>query len=134
MKKFSQKKSHFGTLSLLTNLSDKSAEHIYQVYKSRNQIEMMYDGFKGVLEADKTYMQNEETLQGWTLANHVALLAHHRIYQLLLTSGKIKKHSIGAFIERLALVRKARVNGQWVDTEVIKQSLKLFEQVGVPVT
>lgn len=134
MKKFSQKKFQFGTLALVTNLYSNAAEEIYEIYKSRNQIEMMYDGFKGVLEADRTYMQNEETLQGWMLANHVALLAHHRIYQGLLASGKIKKHSIGGFIERLALVRKARVNGQWIDTEVIKSSVKLFEQVGIPVT
>lgn len=134
IEKFKNKKLQFGTLSLLTNLSGKSAEQIYQIYKSRNQIEMMYDAFKGVLEADRTYMQNEETLQGWMLANHVALLAHHRIYQRLLASGKIKKHSIGAFVERMALVRKARVNNEWVDTEVIKSSLKLFEQVGLPVT
>jgi transposase len=134
IEKFRRKKLQFGTLALLTNLSDKTEEQIYQIYKSRNQIEMMYDGFKGVLEADRTYMQNEETLQGWMLANHVALLAHHRIYQRLLSSGKIKKHSISAFVERLALVRKVRVNGQWVDTEVIKSSVKLFEQVGIPVT
>lgn len=134
MEKFSLKKHHFGTISLLTNLSDKSAEQIYQIYKSRNQIEMMYDGFKGVLEADRTYMQNEETLQGWMLANHIALLAHHRIYQRLLASGKIKKHSIGGLIERLGLVRKAKINGQWVDTEIIKASIDLFEQVGIPVT
>jgi hypothetical protein len=134
LEKFNKKKLQFGTLALLSNLSEKTAEEIYQIYKSRNQIEMMYDGFKGVLEADKTYMQNEETMQGWMLANHVALLAHHRIYQHLLSSGKIKKHSIGSVIERLALVRKAKVNGKWTDTETIKSSLKLFEQIGIPVT
>ena len=134
IEKFEKKKLQFGTLSLLSNLDGKNAEQIYQIYKSRNQIEVMYDGFKGVLEADKTYMQNEETLQGWMLANHVALLAHHRLYQLLLSSNKLRKHSIGSIVERLSLVKKAKVNGQWVDTEIIKSSTKLFEDIGIPVT
>lgn len=134
IEKFEKKKMQFGTLSLLSNLHEKNAEQIYQIYKSRNQIEVMYDGFKGVLEADKTYMQNEETLQGWMLANHVALLAHHRLYQLLLSSNKLRKHSIGSVVERLTLVKKAKLNGQWIDTETIKASTKLFDDIGIPVT
>jgi transposase len=134
IEKFNVKKNQFGTLSLLTNLKDKTAAQIYQIYKSRNQIEMMYDGFKGVLEADKTYMQNEETLQGWMLANHVALLAHHRIYMRLLLSNKINKHSIKSIVERLALVRKVKINNQWFDSEIVKSNVNLFKQIGIPIT
>lgn len=133
MAKFIKKKLQFGTLSLLTNMKEKTAGEIYQIYKTRNQIEVMYDGFKGVLEADKTYMQNKETLQGWMLANHIALLAHHRIYQRLLESGAIHKHSVGAIIERLALVSKGKINGKLVDNEVVKSSTALFQVIGIPV-
>jgi len=48
---------------LLTVLRDKSAEDIYQSYKSRMTIEVLFDGMKNVLEADHTYMQDEQTLQ-----------------------------------------------------------------------
>jgi hypothetical protein len=37
---------------------------VYIKYKSRNAIEVMFDGAKTVLKADKTYMQKEETLNG----------------------------------------------------------------------
>jgi transposase len=134
IERFQKKKHHFGTLALLTNISPKTPEEIYQIYKTRNQIEMMFDGFKGVLEADRTYMQNEETLQGWMFANHIALIAHHHIYRALLDAKRLKKISITSLIERLALVRKAKVNGQWVDTELIKSSAKLFQDIGFPVT
>jgi len=134
IEKFQKKKHHFGTLALLSNILLKSAEEIYQIYKTRNQIEMTFDGFKGVLEADRTYMQNEETLQGWMFANHIALIAHHRIYRALLDANKLKKFSIRSVVERLALVRKARINGQWVDTEIIKANVKLFQDIGFPVT
>ncbi len=134
LEKFHKKKGRFGTLTLITKITRKSAEEIYTIYKSRNQIEMMFDGLKGVLEADKTYMQNEETLQGWMFANHIALLAHHRLYQLLLKSEKIKKHSIKSIIDRLSLIRKAKINSQWVDTESVAATTKLLEEIGIPVT
>lgn len=134
LEQFHKKKLYFGTLALLSNLTGKSAEEVYQIYKSRNQIEIMFDGFKGVLEADRTYMQNEETLQGWMFANHIALIAHHHIYRALLGAKKLKKYSVSSVIERLALTRKVKINEQWVDTETIKETTQLFQAIGLPVT
>lgn len=128
---FEEKKYSFGTLALLSNIPSNSPEEIYQVYKCRNQIEVMYDGLKGVLEVDKTYMQNEETLNGWMLANHIALIAHQQIYRLLHESGKLKKFSISSLIERLSLIRKIKINGKWVDTETVASTIKLLKQLGL---
>ena len=49
-------------MAIITNDLEKNASRIYSSYKSRNEIEVMFDGMKNVLDADKTYMQNEETL------------------------------------------------------------------------
>ncbi len=132
--KFKQKRFNFGTLALLSYNLNKDAEQVYQIYKSRNQIEVMFDGFKNVLQADRPYMQNEETLQGWMFANHIALLAHHSIYRALLATKRIKKFSVSAITERLSLVRKVKINSQWVDSEVIEKSKSLFQELGFPVT
>ncbi len=134
LEKFHKKKKRFGTLALLTNQSRKSGEQIYKIYKTRNQIEMMYDGLKTVLEADRTYMQNEETLQGWMFTNHIALLVHHKLYRLLLGAEKLKKHSVKSVIDQLTLIRKAKINSQWVDTEVVKSTTVLLQEIGIPVT
>ena len=134
MEKFNKKKKQFGTLALFTNLHRKTGEQIYKIYKSRNQIEVMFSGLKGILEADKPYMQNEETLQGWMFANHIALLAHHKLYRLLLDAEKLKKNSVKSVIDRLALIRKAKINSQWADTEVVKATTKLLSEIGIPIT
>ncbi len=42
IEKFQKKKHHFGTLALLSNIPLKNAEEIYQIYKTRNQIEMPF--------------------------------------------------------------------------------------------
>ena len=134
LEKFQKKKKRFGPLTLLTNTARKSGEKIYSMYKSRNQIEVMFDGLKTVLEADKTYMQNEETLQGWMFANHIALLVHHRLYRLLLDSEKLKKYSVKSVIDHLTLIRKAKVNSQWIDTEVVTSTSEMLQSIGIPVT
>ncbi len=134
LEKFHKKKKQFGTLALFTNIDRKSGEKIYGIYKSRNQIEVMFDGLKTVLDADRTYMQNEETLQGWMFANHIALLIHHRLYRLLLDSEKLKKHSVKSVIDHLALIRKAKIKSQWVDTEVIKSTKDMLQKVGIAIT
>ncbi|MFN7095385.1 MAG: transposase, partial [Burkholderiales bacterium] len=59
------KKDSLGTLTLISNVKDKTAEEFYIAYKSRMAIETMFDGMKNVLEADRTYMQDEDALQGW---------------------------------------------------------------------
>jgi hypothetical protein len=91
----------------------------------------MYDGLKGVLEADRTYMQNEETLNGWMLANHIALIAHQQLYRLLHKADKLKKFSISSLIERLSLIRKIKINEKWVDTETVASTTKLLKQLGI---
>lgn len=34
-------------------------------------IEVMFDKMKNILEADHTYMQDEQTLRGWMFINHI---------------------------------------------------------------
>jgi len=71
----------------LTDLNGEQAEDVYESYKSRMTIEVMFDGMKNVLEADHSYMQNEQTLEGWTFINHITL----QWYQQLYTELKDKK-------------------------------------------
>jgi hypothetical protein len=39
---------------------------VFEYLKSRNDIEQLNDTYKNVLEADKTYMQNEQTMEATT--------------------------------------------------------------------
>src|SRR3972149_3278362 len=70
---FYAKQVHFGTLALINNNEKKTAEDIYAAYKSRTNVESMFDAMKNVVEADKTYMQNDKAMEGWMFVNHIAL-------------------------------------------------------------
>ena len=47
-----------GTISVITDL-DESGERIYNLLKSRAEIETMFDAFKNVLNADRAYMRDD---------------------------------------------------------------------------
>jgi Transposase DDE domain len=134
MQTFYEKRHTFGLIALMTNRPDPTASEVYYAYKNRNQVEIMFDALKNVLDADKTYMQNEEVLHGWMFANHIALIIYYRLYQLLQRHDLLSKYSVLSLITQLSLVKKVRINGTWHLAETTKKSTDLFERLGTPIT
>jgi transposase len=131
VERFHQKRAAFGTLALATNLRGKTAKEIYTIYKSRCDIELMFDHLKTELEADRTYMQNEETLQGWMFANHVALQWYYVIYHHIVQAEKLKKCSVSDVLECLKEVRKIRIDSNWVSAEITTPVRKTLTAVKI---
>lgn len=134
IKQFHQQRNSFGTLAMLTNCKGSTASETYASYKSRANVETMFDSLKNVIEADRTYMQNEETLQGWMFINHLALIAYYKLYQTLLAHDKLSKFSVNALLQHLAEIRKVKINDQWVKAESIEATQKLLAALKIPVT
>ena len=40
------------------------------------EVETAFDAFKNTLQADRSYMQNDQSLEGWMFINYLALLAY----------------------------------------------------------
>lgn len=131
--KFYQKQVSFGTIALLTN-SDKTPEKLYRDYKSRDAIEQMIDTLKNVVDADRTYMQNEQSLEGWMFVNYIALHWYYRIYQLLVEKELISKYAPTDILKMLTEVRKVKINQTWHNAETTKKSLDLFAKIGLHIT
>lgn len=131
---FHKKRPFFGLIALITNIPNPKPQDIYLAYKNRNNIEIMFDILKNILEADKSHMQNEETFHGWMFANHLALIICYRLYQLLQKHEIIAKHSVQALILQLSMVKKVNIDNQWLSAEVTKKSSDLFRKLEIPVT
>ncbi len=52
-----------GTISVITNLKV-SGEIVYDMLKSRADIEQSYDTFKNTINADRTFMRDDYQMQG----------------------------------------------------------------------
>ena len=131
---FHERQSRMGTIAMLTNLADKTPEQVYKSYKGRAEIEVMFDALKNILDADRTYMRDEEAVEGWFFINHLALVFYYEIYKLLLSKDLLGKFSPRDLLLRLAEIKKVSINGQWVNSEVIKSTQTLIAKLGVPIT
>lgn len=132
---FYKKQHQFGTVSFISNLNkDISQEEIYINYKSRNQIEGMYYVFKNIIHADKSYMQDEDALEGWMFINFIAM---HWYYKLILKLKEKKlnsKFSPKDIVMFLKDVKKIKINDKWMNVEITKKNLELFNKLDLHIT
>jgi len=107
---------------------------IYELYKSRMEVETAFDAFKNTLQADRTYMQNDQSFEGWMFINYLALLAYWRILKLLVIKELLSKVSIKDLLIHLSYIKKIRINGEWHQAEVTNKTKKLFAKLGYTIT
>jgi hypothetical protein len=130
--KFYKKLTQFGTLTLLYHLEHNSSEEdIYIAYKQRNEVEMVFDSYKNFLEADKTYMQNRYVMEGWLMANFIAMIAYYRLYTKLRDANLLNKYSPKDIVEIAKSIHKANINNQWITTEITKKNIALFDKLNI---
>ncbi len=121
-----------GTLSVITNLKT-SGEIVYQMLKSRADIEQSYDTFKNTIHADRTYMRDDHQLQGWMFVNFISLILHYRIYNMLKEKGLLKRYSPEDAIEHLERVSMLKIGEEWKISEIPKKSRDIIDALGIPI-
>lgn len=73
----------FGIYVIKTNVTNFNLQEIYEHYKSRYEIEYMFDTVKNTLNFDKSYTKNDSSLESWAFINHISILLTQRVYDLL---------------------------------------------------
>lgn len=130
---FYNKQNTFGTIAFIHN-TDKTPEETYVDYKSRGQVETMIDTLKNIIDADKSYMQDEQALEAWTFINYIALHWYYRIYQLLVKNELTNKYSPMDFLLFLKEIRKVKINDKWYLAETITKTKDLLERLKIHIT
>jgi len=110
-------------------------EDVYFKYKTRGEVETMIDAFKNILDADRTYMQNPQTLEGWMFINLVALKCYYTLLNLLKKHELNRKYAPQDFLLFLAELKKVKINNTWHDAEVTRKTAELLGKLEIiPVT
>ena len=125
-------RERMGTISVITNLRV-SGEIVYDMLKSRSEIEQSYDTFKNTIHADRTYMRDDFQLQGWMFVNFIALILHYRIYSLLKSHDMLKRYSPRDVLEHLERISKLKIGEEWMISEIPKKSKTVIEGLGIPI-
>jgi hypothetical protein len=129
---FFEKIDHFGTLTLINHLPEElSAQTLYETYKKRNEIEIMFDAYKHFLVADKTYMQNRYVLEGWLMANFIAMIAYYRLYKRLKAANKLSKYAPKDIVEISKSIYQTKIRNTWTMSEITKKTKDLFKVIDI---
>ena len=94
----------------------------------------MIDVLKNIVEADKTYMQNEQTLEGWMFINYIALHWYYKVYKLLLENDLLKKYAVMDFFKMISEIRIVKINNQWHKAETIQKTVDLMNKLNIHIT
>jgi transposase len=148
--KFDEKLMSFGTLTIIHNITQpvvtvkkkvrknakevkpKSFEQtIFEAYKQRNDIEVMFDSYKNYLKADATYMQNRFVLEGWLFANFIAMIAYYKLYTRLKQADLLSKLSPKDIIEMSKAIGKVKIRGTWNIAEITQKVIKIFKKINI---
>ncbi|MBF0555846.1 MAG: transposase, partial [Nitrospirae bacterium] len=131
---FFKKHLHFGTMAILTNINESSSEEIYTNYKSRNNIEVMIDAMKNILNADSTYMQDEKALEGWMFITFIALQWYYSLYRLLSNKNLLSKFSPHDLLTYLSEIKKVKINDTWYTAEITSKTQKIIDLLDIHIT
>lgn len=130
IKEFYEKEGIFGTIAVITS-TDFRAEKVYGLLKSRVEIEVLFDTYKNLLYADRTYLRGDREMEGWMFINFVSLLFYYRIYRVLLEKELLKRHTPKDLIIHLMRVRKLKIGGEWMLSEIPKKTREIIKKLGI---
>ncbi len=130
MKEYFEYQHKFGTIAVITN-SAFGPKKVFELLKSRVNIEQLFDTFRNLLHADRSYMRDDEHLEGWMFLNFVAMLMYYRIYGVLLRKGLLKRYSPNDIVVHLSRVHKIKIGGRWTLAEVPKTTRLILQSIGM---
>jgi transposase len=133
MNSFIENQYKFGTIALKTNVS-KTPQEIYNLYKERREIEQSFDFLKNLLEQDKSFMQNEKSLETWAFINHISLMLNYKIYNLLREKKQLSNFSVADFLSHLKYIFKVKINDTWYLSETTRKTRVFLDKININIT
>ncbi len=130
MEEFHENDTKFGTISVITG-TDLTPQKIFELLKSRVEIEVTFDAFKNVLNADRTYMREDSAIEGWMFVNFIALLLYYKVYGLLISKDILSRCSPKDVILHLSRVFNVKIGDDWLISEIPKKTRLLIEKLEI---
>ena len=107
MKEFEEKKRVAGIIGIISDLN-KDGMEIFDLYKSREDVELAFDAMKNQLESDKMYVQSAEGTRGYFFITFLAMRVYFSILKRLREKGLTSKISVEEVLFELSKVMLIR--------------------------
>jgi hypothetical protein len=128
------KRYSFGSIAFISN-TGKTANETYVDYKTRGEVETMIDALKNIIDADRTYMQNPQALEGWMFINLLALKWYYTLLNLLKKQQLNQRYSPTDFLQFLSEIKMVKINDAWHLSELTQNTRNIIQKLNIlPIT
>lgn len=123
---------HAGRILIISNL-DIEGKEVFMMYKQRGSVETLFDTYKNVLNADRMYLQDDESVFGHLFTSFLSLYGYCKLEAELKKAGLLHKISPLDLLEEFSKVYILTDGEQEVISEVPRKVAELGEMLGINV-
>ena len=131
-KQLNEKMKRAGQILIVSNMDVEEYE-VFKLFKKRESVEKMFDTYKTVLDADKLYLQSDESVFGHVFVSFISLYMHCTIENLLKKVGLNRKITPIDLLHKYGRVYHIDLKEGGLITEVPKKVRELDEKLGLDV-
>ena len=125
-----RQEENYGVIVMRTNILDKPASFIYQTYKIRWEIELLFKTLRNTCEQDVSYMQNDAAFEAWSFFGHITISVACRILAKLRELNMLKDFSLEGLLDHIARIHTVNIAGKWRLAETTKKTRELVTRLG----
>jgi transposase len=129
--KTKETEENFGIIVLRTNIFDKPASYIYQTYKIRWEIELLFKTLRNTCGQDASYMQDDAGFEAWSFFGHLTVSVACRILAKLRGLDLLKDWSLEGLLDHFARIHTVQIADEWRIAETTKKTRGLISCLGV---
>ena len=101
---YEEKQERAGIVGLVSDL-DRDGPEIFDLYKGRQDVEVAFDAMKNHLDADTTYLQDNDAVRGYYFVTFLALRVYFKILKRLRERDLTGKVSVNEVLYELSKVQ-----------------------------
>ena len=125
---YNDNKSKLGKLFIISDL-DEDHDTIYNLYKTREQIEHAFNIFKNLLESDKSYLREDNKFEGYTFLNFLSLFMYYLVLNALIDNDMNKKYSVKDIFLQLSKIKIYEFTETDLISEIPKNVRKIIKML-----
>ena len=134
IRKAAQAQMLHGTIVLKTNRMDFGGQDAYRTFKTREDVEQLFDTYKVEEDFGTTAMHGEATLEACLFLNHISILMAYRVYAKLRDHDALSKYAVVKTLQNLLWdIRATNAGGKWELEPVPKAARMAVESMGLEI-
>jgi len=127
---FHDRQRDFGMSFLYSNI-DTDAEDIYLAYKTRWELEEMFDYLKNNLGLGRVSQQSNESMEAWAFLNHICMMMFYKLCKAMMDASVYDSYTPEDLMGLAKNINKVCINDKWYLSEISKADKDLFKRINV---